>query len=126
MVRNIPTRRQRTSRGRYRDRNANRRTGNNPRQGSDHRDGGLWTNFPVHNKRMDKDGRWDGSRLSRRGAVERYGNGPVSSYTASKHGDSDHRGGPRRGRPLVEQGWRTFLETVCPRQNGTGTQRHTV
>src|SRR6266704_4904081 len=126
MVRNIPTRRQRTSRGRYRDRNANRRTGNNPRQGSDHRDGGLWTNFPVHNKRMDKDGRWDGSRLSRRGAVERYGNGPVPPYPIAEYRHSNHGSRSRGRRSPGEQGWRTLPQTVRPEQDGTRSPRYSL
>src|SRR5438309_11783360 len=124
MVRNIPTDRQRQSRGSNRDRNTDGRTSNNPRQSRNHSHGRLRTYLPVHDQWMDKDWRRHGTGLSGWGPIEGHGNGPVPPYPAAEHWHSDYRSRSRGRRSPGEQGWRTFPQTVRPEQDGTRSPRY--
>src|SRR5579864_2820664 len=121
MVRNLAP-----SRGRNRDRDTNRRTGPDPRQGRNHRNRGLWTYFPVYHKRLDQDRRRNGNRLSSGRPVEGYGDGPVPSNTTPEHGNPNHRSSPWRGRLPAQQGRRTLSQEVRAEQDGTRSERHPI
>ena len=70
--------------------------------------------LPLHDQRVDQDGRRDGNGLSGRGRAEGHGVHPVSSDGVAGHGHPDHRSLPRRrrhprqqGRPPLSAGLRT-------------------
>src|SRR5207245_11465024 len=75
---------------------------------------------------MYKDWLWYVSSLPGGCPTEGHGNGPVPPYPAPEYRHSHHRSRPRRRRSSVEQGWRTFPQTVRPEQDGTRSPRYSL
>ena len=107
-------RRRRTLPGVRGDRAADRLDEGDPGQVGHHLHRRGREGLPLHDQRVDQDGRRDGNGLSGRGRAEGHGVHPVSSDGVAGHGHPDHRSLPRRrrhprqqGRPPLSAGLRT-------------------